>query len=122
MSAHADDLRHYYAEELGNTIQLTAPNGSDGVTPELEQGRYAVRIIDFGGATDVWIRQGTSSDAAAAAAPSTRYRGHTTVAELNKPLFYFMVRGGSGAKQFLHAFGVGAAATIQITKVSRGKA
>lgn len=134
MAAEGDDLRYWYSETLGDTVQATI--GSAGTSTQLRTdaltpGRYMFRIIDFGGASDVWVRQGkTGAVEAAASAPSTRFRAHTVAEELNKPLFTFMVRGGSkgglGGRDErddidnLAIFAVGGTGVVvQVTKISR---
>lgn len=129
MAAEADDMRYVFAEEIGKTIEVTPAAGSSSPlsAEALEPGRYVLRIIDFNGASDVWVRQGTAGTVtAAAAAPSMRFRAHTDVPKLNEPLMTFIVRpggtkGSNGASNMLAFFPVGAVPTIQVTKISRGK-
>ena len=127
MAAHADDIRYAYAETIGATTQVVATAGAATPLPEpLEPGRYALRIIGFGGG-DVWVRQGphgTLPDAAAAA-PNMLFTGHTDTALLNLPVLTFIVRGASpgGVSQTdgLSFFANGGTALIQVTKISRDK-
>lgn len=129
MSAHADDLRYFYAEDLGATVQLAAGAGVSTPLPTgLESGRHALRILDYGGGTDVWVVQGPAGLVAAASAPAMRFLAHTDTGLLNLPVLVFMVRasgrGANPAEQRDHlAFFVtgGTGATIQITKVSRDR-
>lgn len=130
MSAHADDLRYVYAEDLGDTIEQTVGLASTQLRDEpLEPGRYALRVIDFGAATAVWVRQGAHGDVtAAASAPSMRFHPPTDDGFLNYPMLTFIVReGGKGpnpatARNQLAFIGVGAAdAVVQVTKISRGR-
>ena len=131
MAAHADDLRYWYAETIGDTVQVTvgAANAQLQADP-LTPGRYVLRILDFGTHTDVWVRQGKTGDVeAVAAAPSMRFRAHTVAGDLNKVLLTFIVRPGSkggadGADDNdidnLAFIGVGGAgAVVQVTKYSR---
>ena len=129
MSAAADDLRYYYGETLGRTVELASGSGASArLAAALEPGRYIIRVRVPGAATGLWLRQGGSAVDAAAAAPSTFFHmGVTDLGFLNIPLATFMVRGASptapqaSADDFIAAFGVAAAVTLQITKVSRGK-
>lgn len=122
MSAHADDLRYFYSEDIGDSVQAAAAAGASTLvagTEALELGRYELRCLDFGGASALWVRLGKDNVAASAATPSTQFLAHTDAAELNKPLLTFMVRPG---RQYLAVFPVGGTgATVQLTKVSRGK-
>jgi hypothetical protein len=133
MSAYADDLRYFYSEDLGDTIELTL--GVAATTEELraeglQPGRYILRIVDFGaGTTDLWVRQGpTGVVTAAAAAPALRYRAHADIGLLNLPVHTFMVRAsGKGAnpskqRDMLAFFSVGGLPTVQVTKISRDQA
>lgn len=130
MAAHADDLRYFYAEDIGDSIEQSCPAGSSTELRDekLEPGRYALRITDFGGGV-VWVRMGATGDVTAAPnAPSMRFTNHTDVAELNKPVLTFMVRAvGKGphppAPRDMLAFYVngGTGATVSVTKISRGK-
>ena len=75
MSAHADDLRHWYAEHIGPSVVLAAV-GSAAAVPsgKLASGRYLLHVQDVaGGATKLWVRQGPDSNKpiAVAAAPAT---------------------------------------------------
>ena len=132
MAAHADDLRYWYSETIGDTIELAILGASArfGDDEPLTPGRYVLRIIDFGTRTDVWIRQGKAGDVeAAATTPSMRFRAHTVVPDLNLPIFTFIVRPGSkggadGADDddidALAIIGVaGADGVAQLTKYSR---
>lgn len=128
MSAHADDLRYFYGEDIGDTIEFTLPDGvSNPLRDEaLEPGRYVLRILDFNGG-DIWVRQGANGDVIAAASPpSTRFRSHTDVPSLNLPVATFMVRAGGtgpnpkGSRNQLAVIGT-AGAIIQVTKISRDK-
>lgn len=120
MVAHADDLRYFYGESIGRSVLISGTAGASVKAAEpLEPGRYELRILDFGGGTDVWVRQGVFSDVvAAAAAPSTRFRAHTNVPDLNRPVTTFMVRAGDLTGLAVFTVG-GTGSIVQITKVSR---
>jgi hypothetical protein len=124
MAAEADDLRYFYAETLGRTIEKSCAAGASTLLTDekLEPGRYILRVLDFGGGTSVWVRQGEKGDTtAAAAAPSTQFLASLLPADLNRPLCTLMVRG-SQKDNALAVFSVGGIARVQLTKVSRGKA
>lgn len=129
MAANADDERYYYAEHIGDTIQLII--GSAGVSEELratklEPGRYILRVLSWGSATSLWVRMGpTGNTTAAAAAPSTMFVPPTDIGFNNYPLLTFMVHAGkSGQPAKLHDmlafFAVAGTPTVQVTKISRG--
>ncbi len=121
MPAHADDLRYFYAEDIGRSVALVAGNGSSArLANPLEPGRYMLRALAFGAATAVWVRQGDEAVDAAAAVPSTQFLPPTDDGFLNLPLIVFMVRAGN-ERDHIAAHGVGAAVTLQITKISRDK-
>jgi len=121
MAAEADDLRYWYGETLGRTVEIAAASGAATPLDEaLELGRYQLRCVDFGGGTDLWVAQGPFGGVVAAAtAPSMRFVASVLAADLNAPLLYFMARPGATGLSF---FSVGGISTVQITKVSRGKA
>ena len=128
MSANANDLRHFYAEFIGNTVAVTATAANAIPLAEaLEPGRYVLRVLDYDGGTAVWVRQGPfdSLPDAAAAAPSTQFVASADVVVLNAPLITFMVHGGSinnpAQDNGLSLFSVGGNAVVHITKVSRGR-
>lgn len=127
MSAHATDLRYFYAETIGATTAVSAASGSATALAEpLEPGRYALRVLGYGGGTAIWVRQGPFGDVtAAAAAPATQFVASTDAIVLNAPLITFMVRGdnlGNPSKDNgLSFFSVGGISAVQITKVSRDK-
>jgi hypothetical protein len=118
MAAHADDLRYYYAETLGNSVQVTCPSGG---TVELDEaltpGRYEIRVVAYGGG-DLWAVQGPFDDVTATNAPlSTQFVGHTDLGLLNLPIMTIMVRGDRD--NGLSFYGDGGTPVVQITKVSR---
>ncbi len=121
MAAHADDLRFFYAETLGDTVEVSAASGgpSKPLPAALSPGRYIIRVVAYGGA-DLWVRQGAFGTVTAAAAPpSTEFVGHTDLGFLQNPILTIMVRGdGDNGLAF---FGAGGTPVIQITKVSRDK-
>ena len=121
MSGPADDLRYQATADLGRTVQITGSAGVSVAAAEaLEPGRYVLRIVDFASATSVWVRQGVfGATTAAAAAPSTRFVGHTVAGDLNRPLLEFHVRPGD--RNGFAVFAVGGAAVVQLTKVSRDR-
>jgi hypothetical protein len=121
MSAHADDLRYWYSEDLGRTTELASGSGASATLSDpLEPGRYMLRVVAWGAATDVWVRQGDENVAATASAPSTRFVAPTDPGLSNQPLAFFMVRPGN-ERTHIAAWGVGAAVTLQLTKISRDK-
>lgn len=75
MAAHADDLRHRYAEHIGPSIVLAgvASGGSTELPDPLPPGRYLLHTQDVAGAAKLWVRQGPHGKvpAATAAAPNT---------------------------------------------------
>lgn len=129
MTAHADDIRYAYAEDLGDTIEATIPDAvSTPLRAEpLSPGRYHLRILAFAAATDLWVRQGDEDASAAPSAPSTRFIGHTDAFALNLPVWTFIVRAGAQgtdapkSRNMLFFHGVGAGAVVQVTKISRDK-
>jgi len=129
MAAHADDERYFYAEDLGATIELTlaGAGASEELRAEpLEPGRYMLRVVAWGGCTQLWVRQGAAGDVTAAAqAPSTRFNPPTDVGFTNAPLVTFMVRPGTRdgkpASDMLAFWGVTAVCTVQVTKISRDR-
>ncbi len=123
MAAHADDLRYFYAETLGDTLILSASNTSSA-TPALAPGRYRVRYRNVSGAAQVWLRQGNAATiTAAAAVPSTPFDlGGAASGEL----FLTMVRGNSATGglddgAFLAAITNAGTVDVVVTKISRGK-
>jgi hypothetical protein len=132
MSAHADDLRYFYAEVLGRMNQVTGSAGASVRSAALEPGRYMVRVVDWAGGTDIWVRQGGSTVVAAASAPSTRFIVPPVLGLVNEPVFYMHVRGTSpgvttaaaaaSADDYLAVWAVGGNVLVQITKISRGRA
>jgi len=135
MAAHGDDERYFYSEHLGASVAVTGSAGSPIRSVALEKGRYMLRVVDYDGASAVWVRQGNSTVVAAAAVPSTIFVPPTDAGFLNGALFTFMVRGlspaptaapaaaaGGSADDFISIFQVGGtSADIQITKISRDK-
>jgi len=129
MAAHADDVRYYYAEDIGDTIELTLAGA--GATEQLrdaalEPGRYSLRVVSWGTCTQLWVRQGANGDVmAAAAAPSMRFNPPTDVGFTNAPLITFMVRPGTRdgkpASDQLAFWAVTAVCTVQVTKISRDR-
>lgn len=128
MSARADDLRFHYGEAIGITQIVTAAAGA--ATPlnvALEPGRYILRVLDYGGGTAVWAKQGVFGTVVAEAdEPSTQFLASTDVAVLNAPLAYFTVHGGNSSNppqdnglSFYAVGGTGAA--VHVTKVSHGR-
>jgi len=135
MAGEADDLRYQAAEVLGRAVAVTGSAGAAVLSVELTPGRYALRVLDFDGATSIFFRQGGPDVVAAAAAPSTGFLAPTDPGFQFVPLFHFIVRGVSPARtpagaasrasadNFISVFQVaGTTADIQVTKVSRGKA
>lgn len=73
MSAHANDLRHWYAESLRESTILGATSATGRLAAGLAPGRYAVRHRVPVTAVTVWLRQGEGTVDAAVAAPSTPF-------------------------------------------------
>jgi len=131
MAAHADDERYYYAEDIGATVELTLAGAaaSEELSSEaLTPGRYVLRVVSWGSATQLWVRQGAQGDVTAnAGAPSMMFVPPTDPGFNNFPLLYFMVRaGGKGsdaraARDMLAFWSVTNVCTVQVTKVSRDK-
>jgi hypothetical protein len=74
MSAHADDLRHWYAEHIGPSIIIAVGSVGEAVLPErLPPGRYLLHTKDVVTATELWINHGPfgAVRVATAAAPAT---------------------------------------------------
>jgi hypothetical protein len=121
MAAHADDLRYYYSEHLGQTTEV-ACSGVVATSPALEPGRYIARVRGAAGAARIWLRL---EGAASAAAPSTPFEIGGTVADAasvraaNAPLCTFIVRG-TGPNQLSAILDAGTA-TLVLTKISRDK-
>jgi hypothetical protein len=120
MAAHANDLRYFYAETLGQSVQVTCPSGA---TVELDEpltpGRYQIRVVAYGGG-DLWAKQGPYGNVTAENdEPSTQFVGHTDLGHLNYPLMTIMVRGE--ADNGFSFFGDGGTPIVQVTKVSRDK-
>ena len=132
MAAYADDERYYYAEDIGDTVELTLAGAaaSEQLRAEpLTPGRYILRVTAWSTATQLWVRQGAAGDVTANnAAPSMMFVPPTDPGFNNFPLLFFMVRaGGKGSdanasRNMLAFYAVTAACTVQVTKVSRDKA
>jgi hypothetical protein len=121
MAAEADDLRYWYGEAIGRTTQVTVAVTATALPEPLELGRYIIRCTNFNGAT-LWLAQGAFGEVtAAAAAPAMVFAPSTLARDLNDPLITFMARPGLTGLSFIRVGGAGDA-TVQITKVSRGKA
>lgn len=73
MSAHADDLRHFYAEHIGASLVLAVGSGAAVNLPEaLTPGRYLIHTMDVAGAAKLWFKQGPfGMPDVTAAAPAT---------------------------------------------------
>lgn len=112
MAANADDLRDFYATDLGNTVTVAASTSAAQVT--LTPGRYVVRYRSVSGAATVWARQG---EAATAAVPSTPY----DVALFNAASGYLFTTNvrGFGPKQVLSFILDAGTAQIVVTRISR---
>lgn len=124
MSAHADDLRHVYAESLGPS-EIVAAGVASAKTSVLPPGRYAVRVRNVAGAALAWFAQGEQSAiTATAAVPSTPFDIGGTIltaadrVALAKPLFTTVVRNGQGIAVILDA----GTASVIVTKISRDSA
>lgn len=116
MSAHADDLRYFYAAKLGNATEFAVTDAGSTKVPEaLTPGRYLVYPIDLSGR--VWVRQGAfDSVTAAAAIPSTPMDADSIKA------FEVVVRGGESDDDGIAAIGAtGASCTMMVVKISRGR-
>jgi hypothetical protein len=112
MAANADDLRDFYATDLGDSVAVSASVAAAQVS--LAPGRYLVRYRSIAGAATIWARQGS---AAAAAIPSTPY----DVALFNASSGYLFTTNvrGSGAKQVLSFILDAGTAQIIVTRISR---
>jgi hypothetical protein len=118
MSAHADDLRNFYNEHLGDSAIISAIAGGSLPTLQLTPGRYLIHFADIaGGCTKVWIRQGpysaTAPVLAAAAVPSTPF----DVSAPPYALIHVMARFNT-TDQIAAITNAGTASVI-VTKVSR---
>ncbi len=74
MAANGDDLKHFYAERIGDSIVVSASAVSAGLPAALAPGRYRLSTLNVaGGATALWVRQGPHANLqnAQAAAPNT---------------------------------------------------
>jgi hypothetical protein len=121
MAAHADDLRYFYAETLGDTVEITVSSGgpSKPLLAALSPGRYIIRVVAYGGG-NLWVRQGAfGSVTATPAPPSTEFVGHTDLGFLQSPLLVVMVRNEDD--NGLAFWGAGGTPVVQVTKVSRDK-
>lgn len=124
MAAHANDLRHFYAEHLGDTVEVTL-SAASARSIELPPGRYIVRVRGVTTAVRLWLRQGGSTVVATASAPSTPFEigGSVTdaasVRALNAPLCSIIV-AGAGSRYVAGILDAGSA-TLVLTKVSRDK-
>ena len=117
MVAHADDLRHFYAEVLGRSETVAAVTGSaTKVAAPLENGRYLIQFHTLaGGVAIVWCSQGPhGSVAATKAAPSTPMEVDTPP----RPTLTVMVRSGLDGLSFITDAGT---CSVTVTKISRGK-
>ena len=125
MSAHADDLRHFYAEHLGETVEVSLASGAAAANAEeLPPGRYLVKVRAISGAALLWLRQKAEDENplrnATAAAPSTPFPlGAGTSAALGEPIATVIVRPGTGVFSGILDAGT---ATLVLTKVSRNRA
>lgn len=94
MSAAADDLRYFYAENLGDA-EIKSADGTGIEFKDLVPGRYAVRYRTVAGSTVVWVKQTEQGDTTLLnVAPATPFDIAT-----NGLLFTFMVRGVSPSAQ-----------------------
>lgn len=126
MSAHADDLRHYYAEHIGPSVVLAAVGSGVAVAlpAKLVPGRYMITTQTVAGAALLWIRQGAFGvlPAAVAAAPCTP----VDLAEIPRQKLTFMVRpdasgnrgGQSIATDGLSLITNAGTVTVVITRIS----
>lgn len=126
MSAHAADLRHFYAETLGVT-QEVALSGASARSGVLEPGRYIVRVRGLATGVRLWLRQGDVTISAATSAPSTPFELGGTVLDaasvrsLNEPLLSLIVRGPDAKDNHLAGILNAGTATLVLTKVSRDR-
>lgn len=123
MAAHADDLRHWYAEHIGPSYIVPVGLAATA-SPQLPPGRYLIHTINLGGATQLWIRQGAFGfvQDATAGAPSTPL----DLTETPRPQLTFMSKGsGSGAgterkaTDGLSLIAVGGTVDVVLTRISR---
>lgn len=128
MSANGNDLRHVYAEVIGETIEVAVAVTATSLATALEPGRYILRVMAYGGGTALWVNQGEFGvlTATTAAAPNTQFLASTNEVVLNAPLITFIVHGGNvnnpSTTNGLSLIAVGGTgATVHLTKVSRGR-
>lgn len=116
MPAHADDLRHFYAETLGAAQLVAAVTGAAvKVAAALPPGRYQVRFYNVVGASIVWCRQGPFATVVATkAVPSTPIEVSVTP----RPTFTVMSRNELDGLSFITDAGT---CSVAITKISYGK-
>lgn len=115
MSAHGDDLRHFYAEHLGvsETLDVVAGSSVENVE-KLPPGRYMVQFHTVSGAAICFVRQSKFGGAVAAQGdPSTPF----DLGEDPKPRFYLIVRPGR-TDQLSFRTDAGTVNAV-ITKISR---
>ncbi len=115
MSAHADDLRHFYAEHLGVSETLAVVAGSSVENAEkLPPGRYMISFTVVAGAAICFVRQSAfGGDGATQGDPSTPF----DLGEDPKPRFYLMVKPGR-TDQLSFRTDAGTVNAV-ITKISR---
>lgn len=115
MSAHGDDLRHWYAEHLGASETLPVVAGSSVENAaKLPPGRYMVQFNTVSGAAICFVRQSEFGGAVAAQSdPSTQF----DLGEDPKPRFYLMVKPGV-SDQLSFRTDAGTVNAV-ITKISR---
>lgn len=90
MSAHADDLRTFYAEHIGESVLVPVTVAPTPLAEKLPPGRYLLHTRTVAGASTLWIRQGAYGEVQEATddAPSTPL----DLAESPRPRMTFMVR------------------------------
>lgn len=124
MSAHADDLRYFYAEHLGGSVEVSLSNVAAANAEELTPGRYQIRVRNIVGAATLWLRQKGEDEqplrVATAATPTTPFPlGAGTRAALGEPIAVVIVRPGTG---FFSGILDAGTASLILTKVSRSRA
>lgn len=134
MSAHADDLRYFYAEHLGRA-QTVAVVTADGTEPTeaLEPGRYELSFaVPGAGLTRAWVTpqgpHGTLAAGMAVAAPNTPIELAGFLAGTSpSPRLRFIVRppgSGNATNPAIDSIALrseGGTVTAVIQKISRGK-
>ena len=113
MAAHADDLRHYFAERIGRSeVYAGVASGAETVAEPLLPGRYRLHTLAVAGAALLWVRQGEAGKVTAvAAAPSTPI----DLAESPRSQLVFMVKPSTTGLAFITDAG---SVTVVVSRIS----